>query len=394
MAQGFVGRMSMVADVYLMNSQKEFVQTLTDTIRHRGAMDLLISDRGEAEISNRVKDILRMYAIEDFQSEPHHKNQNFFERWWQVIKRLTITILDWSGANANEWFLVLEYVIYIRNRTAVKSLGWMTPLEKLTGQTPDISIMLQMPYRQPVFFKEHPYSFPNSPYERFGYFVGFSTSVGHSNTFKILDEKTGQILFRSRVRLPKDVPNTRALKAYDVVNKPFDRGKKEKVIPENKLSDLAQAKFTDLNHPEKEEVDKIGNVPLTDLTPNERESIPSEEKERLVEDEKHPNLQQHPIRFMSDTREGKLIPMPIEDLVNRSFLLPIEKDGTRRRAVVKNVDSKAYEDYMNHVQTHPDFVKFRIKVGDEEYDKLVEYNKVLNVTVILTPKFHKFWLKS
>ena len=35
-------------------------------------MDLLISDRGEAEISNRVKDILRMYAIEDFQSEPHH----------------------------------------------------------------------------------------------------------------------------------------------------------------------------------------------------------------------------------------------------------------------------------------------------------------------------------
>ena len=70
-------------------------------------MDLLISDRGEAEISNRVKDILRMYAIEDFQSEPHHKNQNFFERWWQVIKRLTITILDWSGANANEWFLVL-----------------------------------------------------------------------------------------------------------------------------------------------------------------------------------------------------------------------------------------------------------------------------------------------
>ena len=29
MAQGFVGQMSMVADVYLMNSQKEFVQTLT-----------------------------------------------------------------------------------------------------------------------------------------------------------------------------------------------------------------------------------------------------------------------------------------------------------------------------------------------------------------------------
>ena len=33
---------------------------------------------------------------------------------------------------------------------------------------------------------------------------------------------------------------------------------------------------------------------------------------------------------------------------------------------------------MNHVQSHPDCVKFRIKVGEEEFDKLVEYNKVLN----------------
>ena len=95
MAQGFVGRKS--ATVYLMNSQKEFVQTLTDTIRHSGAMDLLISDRGEAEISNRVKDILWMYAIEDFQSEPHHKNQNFFERWWQQHQRLRSSVDKENG---------------------------------------------------------------------------------------------------------------------------------------------------------------------------------------------------------------------------------------------------------------------------------------------------------
>ena len=103
-------------------------------------------------------------------------------------------------------YISMEYMVYICNCMAVKSLGWMTPLEKLTRQTPDISIMLQMSYRQLVFFKEHEYSFPESPYERFGYFVGFSTSVGHSNTFKILDVKTGKILFWSRVRLPKGVP--------------------------------------------------------------------------------------------------------------------------------------------------------------------------------------------
>ena len=100
-----------VADVYLINSEKEFVQMLTDNIRHRGAMDLLISNSARSETSQRVKEILRAYVIEDFQSEPHQKNRNFFERWWQTIKRLTVTILDWSGAQPEEWFLILEYVV-------------------------------------------------------------------------------------------------------------------------------------------------------------------------------------------------------------------------------------------------------------------------------------------
>ena len=62
-----------------------------------------------------------------------------------VIKGLVKAILDWSDVHANEWFLILLHVIYMRNRTAVKSLGNVTPLEKLTGHTPDVSIMLQMP---------------------------------------------------------------------------------------------------------------------------------------------------------------------------------------------------------------------------------------------------------
>lgn len=40
--------------------------------------------------------------------------------------------------------------------------------------------------------------------------------------FKILDQKLGKILYGSRDHLPKDVPNTRALAQFDVVNKPFD----------------------------------------------------------------------------------------------------------------------------------------------------------------------------
>ena len=41
-AQVFVGRDSLVADVYPMKSGKQFVHTLEDNIRRRGAMDKIV----------------------------------------------------------------------------------------------------------------------------------------------------------------------------------------------------------------------------------------------------------------------------------------------------------------------------------------------------------------
>ncbi len=63
-----------------MKSGKEFVNTLKDEIRKRGAMDKLISDRGSNEISLKVLDVLRHLCIlEDWQSEPNYQQQNFAE---------------------------------------------------------------------------------------------------------------------------------------------------------------------------------------------------------------------------------------------------------------------------------------------------------------------------
>ena len=53
-AQVFVGRESLVADVCPMKSGKQFVNTLEDNIRRRGAMDKLLSDSDKTEISKKV----------------------------------------------------------------------------------------------------------------------------------------------------------------------------------------------------------------------------------------------------------------------------------------------------------------------------------------------------
>ena len=70
MAQNFVGKRTLVTNVYPLTSQEQFVNTLEDNIRFRGAMTRLISDYAKVEISNKVKDILRMYHSSSWNSEP------------------------------------------------------------------------------------------------------------------------------------------------------------------------------------------------------------------------------------------------------------------------------------------------------------------------------------
>ena len=80
MAQFFVGRDTLVCDAYGIKSQKEFMNTLYDNIRFRGAMTTLITDGGRYEISKKVADLLRKLFIKQHESEPYHQHQNKAEQ--------------------------------------------------------------------------------------------------------------------------------------------------------------------------------------------------------------------------------------------------------------------------------------------------------------------------
>ena len=165
-AQVFVGRDSLVADVYKMKSGKQFVNKLEDNIRRMGAMDELLSDSGKTEISKKVMDILRTYHISNWHSEPYHQNQNPAEWQYRTIKSWTNTVMNRSGAPANCWLLCMIYVCYILNHIACGPLNGSIPLLVLYGITPDISIMLLYTFYQPVFYATHDQHFPSESEER------------------------------------------------------------------------------------------------------------------------------------------------------------------------------------------------------------------------------------
>ena len=131
-AQFFVGRKSRVIDIYGMGTDAEFVNTLEDVIRKRGAMDKLISDSAAALISERVKDILRALIIDNWQSEPRYQHQNWAELVYKHHKHSTQWFMSKRNIPPEFWLLCSQWTADVMNHTAEKSLKWRTPLEVLT----------------------------------------------------------------------------------------------------------------------------------------------------------------------------------------------------------------------------------------------------------------------
>ena len=218
-AQFYCGTKSKYVEVVGMKTDSHFIQTLWDTIRRSGAMDVLISDRAQSEISKKVHDVLRYLCIRDSQSEPHQQNQNPAERRYKSAKFNSQQAMNLSGAPASCWLLSMQYTCYIMNRMALKSLHWRTPFEYLHGQTPDISMIYQFKFYDRVYFKklesrgdtgnasQDDENRNHDTDEQAGHFVGFSETVGHPMTYKVLTEDTHKIIYRSRIRLATLDPN-------------------------------------------------------------------------------------------------------------------------------------------------------------------------------------------
>ena len=74
MAQFLVEKDTLVCDAYGINSQKQFINTLYDNIKSRGAMTTIITDGGKYEISKKVADLLRTLFIKQYENQNHTTN--------------------------------------------------------------------------------------------------------------------------------------------------------------------------------------------------------------------------------------------------------------------------------------------------------------------------------
>ena len=315
MAQFFVGRDTLVCDAYGIKTQKQFINTLYDNIRFRGAMATLITDGGRYEISKKVADLLRNLFIQQHESEPYHQHQNKAEQRYGVVKRYINTLMNLTGAPAHCWLLCMLYVCHLLNATASPALGGLTPLQALTGQVPDISHFLHFSFWEPIYYKvdesEPDHRFPSKSNEKRGHWVGFAENKGDQLTWKILTDDTNTIIIRSAVRsATKTSPNLRL----------------DPPQGEDQPQDLTSDVFV-YGRP---------NPDGSDNTP----------------------------------------PMPIinfDDLLGRTFLLPMDENGERKRATI----SEHVKDLYQQQVSREDQLRFKLKIDGDQLDDLISYNQLM-----------------
>ena len=98
-----------------------------------------------------AKDILRHLVIDDWQSEAHNQHKNVAERRYKHLKRNVQNMLNITGAEVSYQLLCLEYVSFVMNQMATKSLSWRTPYVSLIGITPDISVIYRFCFYDKLF---------------------------------------------------------------------------------------------------------------------------------------------------------------------------------------------------------------------------------------------------
>ena len=331
MAQFFCGRDTLVCHAYGIKSTKQFINTLSDNIRKRGAMDTLISDGGKYEISKRVTDLLRSLFIQDYQSEPYHQHQNKAENRFGLAKRYTNTVMNTSGCPAFCWLLCLQYICVVLNHLASPTLQGICPVQALEGTTPDISFLLHFSFYEPVYYRidssEPDLNFPSSSNEKKGYWVGFADNQGDSLTWRILTEDTQKIIIRSGVRSALRTTTNQRL-----------------------ASPSGEGTTLPFPIPYSQSQNSLPLDPLDASTPNFEHFV----KSQTGEDEDNP------------------IPMAnidIPNLLGRSFLLPPEDNGERHMAKVIDID--------DHGQTLED-IKFKLKINKDQAEEIMSYNQLMD----------------
>jgi hypothetical protein len=207
------------AVAYPMESKSGAEDALRQFVHDFGRPERLTSDGSREQIGKKTEFVrnVRKYSIDHRVTEPDRPNHNFAEGVIREIRKKLYRVMMKRSVPRRLWDNGLRWVCEIQNRTSNSSreFGGRCPLEKVSGESVDISEYLDFGFYDRIWYKDN----AGLGETKLGRWLGVSHKVGALMSIWVLTQEC-QVLSRTTVQRATNLD----LQTQDVVDrrKAFD----------------------------------------------------------------------------------------------------------------------------------------------------------------------------
>ncbi len=188
-------------DVFPLKTEAQNITALQDYTRTVGAPTSIKTDNAQSELGLGWTKHLRDICTASETTEPHHPWQNPAERKIGALGAMVRNAMRTFNVPLTRHDYCQKWCCAVHNVVANRKLGWRSPLERNTGNTPDIS-KFRFHIWEPVWYYE-PSKQPKDNLKK-ARWLGFADSAGDEFTYLIEpEEQTGKhrkVLIRSNIK--------------------------------------------------------------------------------------------------------------------------------------------------------------------------------------------------
>ncbi len=185
------------AEFYPMRNKSEAPYKLDLFCKSYGLPQTLITDNALEETKGEWEKVVKEYLLKQRTTEPYSGWQNRAELEIRELMKHHRRIMHRNRCPESLWCYGMEYTKSIRQLAAKPNLDWRTPMEVLTGETPDCTEYIEFDFYGWVKYKEHKSKTGNDI--SLGRWLGVAHDIGQAMTYWILKEN-GEVVARSTVR--------------------------------------------------------------------------------------------------------------------------------------------------------------------------------------------------
>ena len=182
------GNRDMFCEAYPIAKKSDCDDALKQFIKDYGAPDVMITDGSREQTSkgSKFQATLRKNNVTSVVTQPHRPNQNPSETVIRELRKKWYRAMFRTNCPKALWNFGLPHFSKLMQLTATyaANLNGKTPLEIITGETPDISQYLDFAWYDWVWYKEN----AGLAIPKLGRFLGVANSASNIMSFYLLPE--------------------------------------------------------------------------------------------------------------------------------------------------------------------------------------------------------------